>query len=178
MREQNSELADRLEEIEETSNSGSSDGASDSAPISDEYIYVNDWGLKIKIPDGLKNVDYKFRQIDNNISSLSVVGVANSEQMFDFADFEKNSVGLGNVHRAPEDYYSDAIASDDSVRECGFDSGLVFNSNGYNYCFSGPQVLYTADYANINDATLIELEIDSTNLIREMLANPDNYSKI
>ena len=48
----------------------------------------------------------------------------------------------------------------------------VFSSDGYNYCYSHPQALFS-----IGDE-LIGLETESTALVTSMLNNAENYSAI
>ena len=174
LRQQNSELQEMIDKADSGSNSEKENNSSNVS--TDGYININEWGLKIRIPDGLNNVDYKYKIYNGNRESVSFVGVANSEQLYDFANFNKNEYGLGSVTKQPKDLFSgseyDGVTDD--VRACGFDSMLVFTEGDYNYCCSGPQTLYTAD----STSSEAGIENASIELIREMLNNPDNYSKI
>ena len=141
------------------------------------YIYVEEWGLKIKIPEGLHLVSYEFKhhggktQVEG--TTVAVSGTVGDE-LLDFANMYKNQSSLGSVARMRKDNYSGSEYDEVEVdrRECGVDGGLIFSDDDYNYCYSHPQV----DYSTSEEEK--DLERRSIELIEEMLTNPDNYSKL
>ena len=127
----------------------------------EDYIYVGEWGLKIKIPDSLSMVGYNFGNGTYG-EWLSVAGL-------------KNGVTGEAVYKYTyvEDYIAGQIVrsnSDDGFYPYG---ALVYTDDEQNnYYFTGPQ----ADMGSTEEETAIWKE--SAEIVKEMLTNPDNYSKI
>ena len=166
LKQQNDELQNQL---------NNEDGNDDEVDTAD-YIYVGEWGLKIKIPEGLNKVSYEFRQWKDAIegNSIYVMGVV-GEDLLDFANPGMNFAFLGTVSRIPVGSYEGAEYDEDFMdnpRDCGMGSVLVFSSDGYNYCYAHPQSVYSTDESEKN------LEVESVDLIESMLKNTENYSKI
>lgn len=173
LRKQNNDLLEQVGDNSTTINIDTDDGDVDTA----DYIYVGEWGVKIKIPEGLNRVSYEFYQHGGTTqiegTTVSVYGTV-GEGLPDFANPYKNNDALGSIGRIPKDTYSgseyDGVEAD--RRACGVDSGLVFSDDIYNYCYSHPQAVYSTDESEQ------DLEVESTNVIQEMLQNKDNYLKI
>lgn len=128
-----------------------------------DYIYVGEWGLKIKIPEELKWVGYQYitNGGDETCDEISVTGAIDKDgQTPDFVRTIINSDASfqGSIMRCTGDveirYYS---------------AGVDLNDE-YEY------------YYNIKQSALSESQrewdSESTNLIQEMLINPENYSEI
>ncbi len=131
-----------------------------------DYIYVGEWGLKIKIPNELNYVGYNFWPSEDSVyEHLYINGVSgNDSKMPEFAKMS-NYMGLGVVTR----YLTSA---DQEVYPNTYLGYLVFSDDTYSYYYSGSQAYYSTD-----EDELI-LEKASRDVIETMLENPDNYSKI
>ena len=130
-----------------------------------DYIYIGSWDLKIKIPDGLNNVWYSYLLYGDSKSdggSIAISGVA-GEGFPEFLDPNKNGSGLGALGRVLISEYG----QDTCVR-----GDFVFSDNEYNYCYHHPQAVYSVTEEEET------LEVNSVNLIKTMLTQKDNYSKI
>lgn len=130
---------------------------SEAVASSSEYIYIGEWGIKIKKPSTLKNINYSF-----NDSALHMTGLpadSNPETTPDFANIEKYSAGI--ISRMSAKTECDEIS-------CG---EIVYQDENYKYAYSHPQDITSADEANR------ELETKTVNLFKEMLTNKENYSK-
>lgn len=167
LKKTNSELTEKLSRQEEkpvVDNEVIIDADTATKVNSEDYIYVGEWGLKIKIPENLDKVSYMFEQygdVAGGGAGLVVSGVRGYDgHLPGFADLNENASGLGHVHRVLDG------------QECGSGNTKVFSSDGYNYCYSHPQALFS-----IGDE-LIGLEAESTALVTSMLNNAENYSAI
>ena len=140
----------------------SPDSVPDYAPITG-YIYIPEWGIKIKIPDNLHQVSYivdqKYRpQICFNGLESSVTNVFPA-----FADVDRNPGGMGCLTRV--DINEGRSTSD------GYSFGeLVFTDNGYNYFYDDPDHLYSSDAAEQG------LEQNAIQIIKNMLTQPQSVS--
>ena len=141
------------------------DGTNDVANVAD-YIYVGEWGIKIKIPDSLSTVSYRFSQ-EAGFTKVTVWGVDCSGercQYFpDYADVNKNTSGMGSIAR-----YQKGTTFNE-----GSGPALVFSDELYDYYQYHLQVAYTID----NPSDESKWEMDGVNIIDDMLSNSDNYSK-
>lgn len=128
-----------------------------------DYVYVVDWGLKIKVPDNLEVLTYMYDHVGSN-TVLKVSGATREGQAIpDFASISKCVLGVverfsrANVEAGMvPDWYPSAFMSEDD----------------YDYYYIGPQMLCTEGqrYASWEQSTV--------DVIREMLTQPSNYSKI
>ena len=120
-------------------------------PSSNDYIYVGEWGVKIKIPENLKGISYIY---DNHSHlSLCVNGIANGGQYApEFADIYKNVDGLGCITQ----YASGELAEEQK-------QGASFSNGDLYLIYSHPQAVYSIDKDEQN------WEAESANLIQEML---------
>jgi len=128
----------------------------------EDYIYVGEWGLKIKIPEGLNKVSYVFRHAEDSRmdtdSSLEVTGVLVDAYMLpDFAKLGECS-GQGVIMRTGSD------------KEISNNAKLVYSDSEYKYWFSGSQSYCKQEAA--------EQEEEVRQKISNMLSNSENYSKI
>lgn len=131
-----------------------------------DYLYISDWGYKIKIPKDLKITSYTY--IDG---TLCVNGVKNRtyEVLPNFVNIQYNRLGciyrtLKNAEISTpegENYESEQPAEEST-----------FTKGDYDYWFISPAALYT------QTITEAEWEIESSKLIREMLTTPGNYTNI
>ncbi len=127
------------------------------------YIYIGEWGLKIKISSELEKVGYAFVQ-NADSSKVNVFGAvkrSGGEGAFpDFANMNKNTIPLGTVTRSAKGTEMPIASAPE----------LVFSDEQYDYYYSHPQAVYsdTEDEGN--------WEIDSVDVVKDMLKNKDNYS--
>ena len=124
-----------------------------------DYIYVGQWGLKIKVPEGIRLMGYDFERNNGN-ESLWVTGIrSESESVPSFIPSVLQSGGLASVARTVEGY--------------GFPYGrLIFTYGGYDYYYTPSQVTYSTDEYDI------ALENEARELVGTMLTNAENYSLI
>lgn len=130
---------------------------------SQNFIYINDWGLKIQIPDNLSTVSFVYNAT-GDASTLCVNGAKYNNQQYepDFLNIDTNQ--LGCVYRIYKNPNNDSCIN--------FRGITIFEQSDYCWKYIGPQVVYSTDENEI------QWEFESAGLIREMLTNPDNYSPI
>ena len=132
--------------------------ASASDDMDDEYIYVKDWGLKIKIIAGLTDVSYNVANDD--LAEVMIWGAKKDNNVTwtpDFARQAKNSNPLGTVVRVAR--YERAAAG-----------RLIWYDDYYNYYYQGPSGIPSVSESEMN------WWVESYLLIKEMLTNADNYT--
>lgn len=136
-----------------------------------DYIYVGEWGIKIKIPEGLNRVSYEFKQHGDDQTEGTTVAVSGTvgDGLPDFANIYKNISSLGTVSRVLKNAYENYNFPDE-MRECGYE-GLVFSDDKYNYCYGHPQSVYST----VENEQALETE--SVTVIQQMLNNKENYSR-
>ena len=134
--------------------------STESEGVDGDYIYLKDWGLKIKIITGLTNVSYNY-MTDDYTEVLIWGSTKNKDINFapDFAKQTKNSTPLGSVVRVPR--YERAAAG-----------RLIWYDDYYNFYYQGP--------SGVPEVSEDEMSwwVESYLLIKEMLTNADNYSSI
>ena len=159
LRKQNNDLLEQVGDNNTTINIDTDDGDVDTA----DYIYVGEWGVKIKIPENLKKVSYVINAWGNSDDkSLCVSGVTGDDgRLPDFANLYENFPGLGCI----------ALESKDSTDQ-PLNATRVFSDDLYNYVYSGPQAVYSTSDEEV------DWEVESVQLVKEMLSNQENYSAI
>ncbi|MDO4753323.1 MAG: hypothetical protein Q4A36_03795 [Candidatus Saccharibacteria bacterium] len=151
------------EKIETTDENGTTVTIVDS-PVKNEnpedYIYVGEWGVKIKISDNLSNISYEFLG-DGYSRSCRSLGLSastrgdGSKPSFVKTGGDKGEY-LGYVMRCPkEDLYP-------------YGSNINISDPAYNYYYE--RIQYSI--------TQTDWESESVDAIKNMLTNPDNYSAI
>jgi len=134
----------------------SADDVPDYAAVSG-YIYVTEWGIKIKIPDNLHKISYildqKYRpQICFNALESSVTNVLPA-----FADVDQNPGGMGCLLR---------VSTSEGSSADGYSFGeQVYTYDGYNYFYQAPSGTYSTD------ASEQGLENTAVQIIKTMLSN-------
>ena len=160
--ELNNKIAEYENQLKELGQSGQGDGnidvSSTSQDDSEKYIYVGEWGLKIKVPETLLFASYSYEQ---DSDTLRISGAAKNEEAGDtfpgFADIIDNS--LGAVKRYSKD------------EEVPSASGpvVVFSDDNYSYGYFHPQAAFSTDE---NEQ---KWELESTKLVETMLTEKENY---
>ena len=142
----------------------------------EDYIYVGEWGLKIKKPETLVYIDYKF---DNEVFGsdsepgefvyeyVGVRGVASGTDMNLAGKYLRYADSVG-CYNAMITRVAKTISDNDKGRY----GTEVFSDNSCYYMYQHGQV------ACSNSDELTSIEESSNLLIIEMLSNSDNYSKI
>ena len=163
LKQQNSELQDKLGNGGDTIINIDADGNEVNTA---DYIYVGEWGLKIKIPENLEDINYVYLG-DGYAGLCTTVGVsaAIAKNGSGVPSFVKSSVEsnsyLGYIQRCPLDveyeYYSSTVSVEDDE---------------FRYYYNHPQDVYSIDEAEKS------WETESVDLIQSMLTNMENYSKI
>lgn len=126
-----------------------------------DYIYAGKWGLKIKVPTKLKEVDYALLYRSDDFSTLCVSGITSEASgSYKFASLYENFPGLGCVHRAPSDYTSKDCSS-------------IFSIGNHNFCVMSSSL---SKYSQSEED--IKIEKESMKLVVDMLSNSENYSEI
>lgn len=130
----------------------------------DRYIYVSNWGLKIKLDDNMEFATYLYSyNTDQAFSYMYVSGAPKVGQVVpEYADFDVCTRGLGAVSRIPTDRYN-ADEKEAPYRE------PFMTRDGYAYFYSHPQAICSDDKDG---------EVKMASYIESMLSNPDNYSAI
>lgn len=127
------------------------------------YLYVGEWGLKIKIPENLEVATFMY-DYGNGYDVLRVSGATKDGQAIpDFASVSKCVLGV--VER-----YSKANVEAGVVP--GWYGEPLMSDDGYNYYYTSPQALCTEVESNA------KWEGDTVDAIKSMLTNLGAYSKI
>lgn len=127
--------------------------------VDDEYIYLKDWNMKIKIVSGLDHITFDYDE--DEYSQVLIWGVRKDNGVNytpDFAKQSKNGTAMGIVTRVPR--YERAAAG-----------RLIWYDDYYNYYYQGPNTEPEAS------ETEMSWWVESYLLIKEMLTNADNYIK-
>ena len=148
------------------------DDAASEAINPEDYIYIGEWGIRIKMPEKLKYISYSY---DNYISD------GNNEYSEDYSIISFNGIAADSDKTAAKEYLRQAVTNNCYVAgvarvskgESRTWGKIVYEDDKYNYVYSHSQV---ACSDGTNDSTLAETEGNA--LIIEMLTNKENYSKI
>lgn len=126
----------------------------------EDYIYIGEWGIKVKIPEGLYIYDYKVKLAEttdftwyDNAPHIVVSG------------FTKQLTASPTI---PEECYSLVIA-----RTKGQSEGSLSSYDGYSYTV-GTDVPCLVDTGYSKE----EVDLGGKQLIKEMFSDINNYSKI
>lgn len=164
LKQQNSELMDQMSATTGSTEENTVININTDANVdASSYIYISEWGKKIKISDSLEVVTYSYDYGDGD-TVLKVSGATKDGQSIpDFARVSK--CALGAVERYSKtnveagvvpDWYGEPFMTDDS----------------YNYYYNSPQALCTNVQGNA------QWETSTVDAIKSMLSTPTNYSAI
>ena len=137
---------------------------------SSDYIYIGEWGIKIKIPEGLKGVSYLFEsntyqiETDNGPVEMSTDTIYVSAILDDMTyipdafKLTQNPTGLGLLtrHYSPSDLPG---------------AQYIGKIDEYYYSYAHPQAVFSVD------ETEQQQELSAANLIKDMLSDLDNITK-
>lgn len=104
------------------------------------YIYLDDWGIKLKVPEDLTSLSYIYDQ--KYRPSICFNGLKKGVQYFPaFADIAQNTGGMGCLRRVE-------VAEGNADQEGRSFGELVFTDNsGYNYFYVAPSRVFASDAA-------------------------------
>ena len=162
LQQQNSELQARIDNMAGTTSIDADGNEIDTA----DYIYVGEWGIKIKVPESLSQVSYLFdsRADESNAEYLYVNGVSGEYGTVpSFVNTSTQEFWLGVLNRYPS---GSAEEMPTGMRET-----FVTTISGYDYYYGHPQNATT-------DSDEQDLELKTVGEIQDMLTNVDNYSAI
>ena len=144
--------------------SSKNNGTTDSSPtVNDnpkDYLYIGEWGVKIKIPDGLYIYDYKVKLAETTdftwYDNAPHIVVSGFTQQLTSSPF------------IPDECYSLVIA-----RTKGQTNGSLASYDGYSYSV-GSDVPCLAETGYSKE----DVDLGGKQLIKEMFSNASNYSGI
>lgn len=135
---------------------------SGSEAISADYIYLPEWGVKIKRPVGGLSYTMTPRQ------TLRILGTdcrnGKCQYLPDFANPEKNPYGLVAVRKLSDD---EVVQYKNGTLELFGDK--PFEAAGFVFTISNAQAVYSQDREEM------EWESTSLRMLKEWFANPENY---
>jgi len=136
------------------------ENSDDDEETTGEYINLKDWGIKIKIVEGLDNVSYN--TITDDYAEVQIWASkrdTSANYVPTFAKQTKNSSPLGTMVRVPR--YERAAAG-----------RLIWYDDYYNYYYQGP--------SGVPKVSEDEMSwwVESYLLVKEMLTNADNYTSV
>ena len=160
LKKQNNELRDKLSSKPEVEEDVTVDVETDSNVNTADYIYVGEWGVKIKIPEELAIVNYSVSESVYG-SSLEVAG---SKEKVDGSES-----AVANLENASAGFI---MRSNNSDGFYPYGTLVYTDGSGNKYYYSGPQA-----YPDLSESDL-NLWKESQRIIQDMLMTPENYSEI
>ncbi len=155
-------------QIETTANNGTTVTITDSVTTvenPEDYVYIGEWGKKIKIPENLTAVKYSFANTVNlgtgynkDCSNLGVSAITTSDGLEAVNNEEDLNYLLGFITRCP--------AGTEFLPWVA----VTFSADGYDYYYEFPNGISTENHP--------QWMFNSVDLVKDMLTNADNYSSI
>ncbi|MBQ9017382.1 hypothetical protein IJ103_04080 [Candidatus Saccharibacteria bacterium] len=150
----------------------SENGTKDELRSDPDYLYIGQWGIKIKIPESLKNLHYSYRAAGKDRFSYSdgTLKIYDHESQITVGGTDGEGEGVapefasGNLG-AVSRYEAGTYACEASCPT------LAATIDNYEYYYVHPQTLVSTDQSDV------EWETSSVNLIEQMLSNENNYAK-
>ena len=144
---------------------------------SKDYVYIGDWGLKIKKPENpsLAHIDYYYStepamSLEGNYSyggsTVCFTGVVSYSQVANsYQDYARpdGTAWLYCISRAPESFEGTFASSSFGQKDRAF-----MNKDGYNYWEQTPQDFFSTD----EDTVFVETQ--TVEIFKQMLSNPNN----
>lgn len=139
-------------------------------PAAKDYIYIGEWGIKIKIPETLHSVSYVFYG-GKDLLYVSGVTCGNGRCQYYPAFMENivgNGTGLGALSRYRKDDSNLRVEEQDGAKLLvyngdGYTLGpVVYEDNEYYLCYSHSQAAYGTESEQ-------EWEIESADAVQDML---------
>lgn len=141
-------------------NNEGDNNTNNTATSEDGYIYIGEWGVKFKIPEGLTSVSYTYNYYDSEQSWVCATGKPTSTESTPEFSILSNvgTTGLGCISRFSESYVKD------NERFPSYNPG-----EEYYYAISGPQAVYSTD------KTEQELEVETVTLIEKLFTSREKF---
>ena len=138
---------------------------------SKDYVYIGEWEIKIKIPEGLGYVDYSF---------INYISDGENEYPSDYSAIAFNGVASSSNKTAANEYLRQArvgncyVASISRTPKTTFEirGQLIYEDNNYNYVYNHAQAA-----CSNGDSGSTTAETEGNLLIKNMLTSSSNYSK-
>lgn len=170
LKKQNTELQAKVDSGasgSSTDGGSSSSSGSSSTVNAGDYIYVGGWETKIKVPSNLLNVNYEFSLVTFDqgtiyYKALCVGGTKDNGAQDGLPAFSTKQRVC--VIRDDGSRYSESGPWMQDPKQA------TFSKDGLYYWVYGPQAILEEQYK--------DWEVGTVETIKEMLSNPDNYSKI
>lgn len=145
-----------IEEIErQTGNTLSNAGDVSAVAAVDGYIYIQGWGIKLKIPEELSQVSYVLNQSEPQTICFNAMQAG--EAVPAYADIAQNRGGMGCLRRLSTEL--------GEVDEAGNKYGeKVYSADGYNYFYLAPAGYFSWDEAAQREEGVV------VRLIKEMVS--------
>ncbi len=174
LKQQNDELQKQIEEI--TAKNNNIANSNGDVNIQDytyvgkaDYLDIEDWGMRIKMPADLDFVSYALNEnTDSEEKTILMISGAKTgfgQSLPDFANMEITNGGMGYVMR----YIKGTDVNGPSAPV------FVFSDGEYDYYWSSLQMAWTAFSDDVEEQ---QWETESITLILDTIKNPENYSKI
>ena len=169
LKKSNAELVDALTSVPLAVTNANGEEVELQSPVNvnpKDYLYIGEWGIKVKIPDGLKITGYKYDERD--FYSLGVDGAAVSlwgtvgDVIYNFAHMEINPTPLGAIVRYPKT----------TVMNAGSALIALFSDAEWSYYVFGPQVAFSIESKEA------AVESSSMTAFSQMISQLNNYSAI
>lgn len=154
-------------EIKTTSSDGTTVTITDTANTNektDEYIYIGEWGLKLKLPKGLHEVSYKIQNTHENEGPW-YSGAGTSMLYIEGWNSAKDAITYSSESSTSGSCNSAAVVRSPKGQVSG--TSPAFTIGDYDFHFLGWQAPCSTPE-----------ETQTGTLLRDVILNPDNYSSI
>lgn len=151
-----------------------------------DYIYIGEWGIKIKIPDTVKDVSYVYESFARGGTAVYVNGHSSDDptdyasQAYDDSESHFNPAGKGaiSLHEVGEEHYGAEYITTVTV---GGGQKVITYSGPQSSWWSGIDDQVKAGTLILRDWNFeerLKWEQTAVKAVKEMLTNPENYSAI
>lgn len=161
---QNTASSETIEQSQENTQSPSPTIENTTPTVTQDYIYIGQWGIKIKIPDTL-DVSYAYNQ---NSATFGIWGNPKTSGNQNYTDPQMNNYPMFYIQRGEIGKW------DNCKTECGF---KVFSDDKYEYRIISRQAAYYSATINADENTL-QLEKDALAATNNWLTDSAAYSQI
>ena len=127
--------------------------------ISDDYIYISEWGVKFKKPEGY--VNYLFNDIASYKQLILWAAPKGTQAISGYEDYTQNKSGLVTVTAVPHDAYYNSP-------EDVYYGEIILENDDYVFTRSHAQALYS------EDETAITAEKEASDMLIELTNSISN----
>ena len=165
-------------EIETATNGETTVTITDSiAQNTEDYIYVGEWGMKIKIPEELRVANYLFQthkwgKEEGGNEEISVTGINKDvDRLPNFAVLYGENLGCMGLGSIMKTLKGNGISVEPDETKEGWPSKIIFSDDSSDYWYVREPL------CSINEEEK-NLEKETRSVIEKMLLDPNSYSKI